>query len=70
MCHFSMFTKKQNREERKNKPYHAPKIPSEKIQINIKFVPSECLVEKLKGKKLYQYTAIKEATRLRYLSFY
>lgn len=48
----------------------SPSNPDEKVQINVKYVLSACLVGELKGKKLYQYTAIDEAIRLRYLSFY
>ena len=43
--------------------------PGDKIQIDVKYVPDECLTEELKkqGIKLFQYTAIDEYTRLRYL---
>ena len=43
--------------------------PGDKIQIDVKYVPQECLTEELikQGIKLYQYTAIDEYTRLRYL---
>lgn len=36
----------------------------------MKYVPTCCLVGDLEGTKLYQYTAIDETTRLRYLAFY
>ena len=42
-------------------------FPGEKVQIDVKFVPSKCLVGAPKGLSLYQYTAIDEFTRLRYL---
>ena len=43
--------------------------PGDKIQIDVTYVPDECLTEALKkeGIKLFQYTAIDEYTRLRYL---
>lgn len=43
--------------------------PGDKIQIDVKYVPQECLTKELReqGVKLYQYTAIDEYTRLRYL---
>lgn len=43
--------------------------PGDKIQIDVKYVPQECLTEELieQGINLYQYTAIDEYTRLRYL---
>lgn len=65
-----MFSDKKLRKKRVIKPYHTPAIPGEKIQIDVKYVPTACLVGSLKGTKLYQYTAIDEATRLRYLAFY
>ena len=46
------------------------KSPGEKIQIDVKHVPASCLVGNMKGKKLYQYTAIDEASSLRYLAFF
>lgn len=65
-----MFPNKKSPKKRKNKPYHTPKVPGEKIQIDVKYVPASCLVGNMKGKKLYQYTAIDEASRLRYLAFF
>lgn len=70
MRSLSMFKNKKKRNKRVNKPYKTPSVPGEKLQMDVKYVPSACLVGELKGKKLYQYTAIDEATRLRYLSFY
>lgn len=70
MRSLGMFKNKKKRDKRVNKPYKTPSVPGEKLQIDVKYVPSACLVGELKGKKLYQYTAIDEATRLRYLSFY
>ena len=70
MRSLGMFKNKKKRNKRVNRPYKTPSVPGEKVQIDVKYVPSACLVGKLKGKKLYQYTAIDEATRLRYLSFY
>ena len=45
--------------------------PGEKIQIDVKYVPQECLTKELKdkGEKFYQYTAIDEFTRIRYTWF-
>ena len=45
--------------------------PGEKVQIDVKYVPRECLTEELKekGEKYYQYTGIDEYTRLRYTWF-
>lgn len=49
------------------KPYEQMTYPGQRIQIDVKFVPSACLVGEAKGKKFYQYTAIDEYSRFRYL---
>ena len=45
------------------------KYPGDKVQVDVKYVPEECLTKELKeqGTRLYQYTAIDEYTRLRYI---
>ena len=45
--------------------------PGEKIQIDVKYVPKECMTKELReqGEKFYQYTAIDEYTRIRYTWF-
>ena len=45
--------------------------PGEKVQIDVKFVPTKCLSPELQnlGEKYYQYTGIDEFTRLRYTWF-
>ncbi len=45
--------------------------PGEKVQIDVKYVPTKCLTKELqeKGEKYYQYTAIDEYTRIRYTWF-
>ena len=70
MRSLNMFPNRKQRKQRKNKPYHTTRCPGAKIQIDVKYVPSSCLVGDLKNTKLYQYTAIDEATRMRYLAFY
>jgi len=49
------------------KPYEQMTYPGQRIQIDVKHVPAACLAGELKGQKLYQYTAIDEYSRLRYL---
>lgn len=49
------------------KPYEQMQYPGQRIQIDVKFVPDACLVGDVKGKKFYQYTAIDEYSRFRYL---
>lgn len=46
--------------KRKNKPYQAAQFPGEKVQVDVKFVPTSCVVG---AQKLYQYTAVDECTR-------
>ena len=51
------------------KPYQKALFPGEKVQIDVKVVPMVCITGQAKdeGLKLYQYTAIDECTRYRYL---
>ena len=51
------------------KPYEAALFPGQKVQIDVKVVPKSCIVGKARelGQKFYQYTAIDECTRIRYL---
>ena len=48
---------------RKNKPYQRAKYPGQKVQVDVKFVPAECVVD---GRKYYQFTAVDECTRWTY----
>ena len=47
------------------------RYPGERVQVDVKYVPKECMSKELKelGEKNYQYTAIDEYTRLRYTYF-
>ena len=49
------------------KPYEQMLFPGHMVQIDVKFVPAACLVGDAKGKKFYQYTAIDEYSRYRYI---
>ncbi len=49
------------------KPYEQMYFPGQRVQIDVKFVPSVCLVGDAADKKFYQYTAIDEYSRFRYL---
>ena len=49
------------------KQYEQMLYPGQRVQIDVKFVPAVCLVGDAKGKKFYQYTAIDEYSRFRYL---
>ncbi len=58
------------KKKRKVKKYIQMTYPGERIQVDVKHVPTKCLVNDLNGTKLYQYTAIDEFTRLRYLEIF
>lgn len=49
------------------KPYEQMYYPGQRVQIDVKFVPAACLVGEAKGKSYYQYTAIDEYSRFRYV---
>ena len=49
------------------KPYEKMLFPGQRVQIDVKFVPASCLVGDVKGMKFYQYTAIDEYSRYRYV---
>ena len=49
------------------KPYEKMRLPGERVQIDVKFVPEACIVGDAAGEKFYQYTAIDEFSRWRYL---
>ena len=51
----------------KPKPYAAADYPGQKVQVDVKFVPSYCVIG---NEKYYQYTAIDENTRLVYRELY
>ena len=52
------------------KPYQQATFPGEKVQIDVKVVPAACIVGQAKeqGEKMYQYTAIDECTRFRFIA--
>ena len=58
---------KKKRKKRKNKPYQRAEYPGQKVQIDVKYVPSECVTN---NEKYYQYTAIDECTRWTYRQMY
>ena len=51
----------------KPKPYQRAEYPGQKVQIDVKFVPSYCVSN---GQKYYQYTAIDECTRYVFREMY
>ena len=49
------------------KPYKKADYPGQKVQIDVKFVPSYCVSN---GQKYYQYTAVDECTRWTFREMY
>lgn len=50
------------------KPYEAMTYPGQRVQIDVKYVPSVCLKNpRVISEKFYQYTAIDECTRWRFV---
>lgn len=49
------------------KPYEQMTFPGQRVQVDVKYVPSSCLVGEAEGQKFYQYTAIDEFSRFRYV---
>ena len=55
------------KQAKKPKPYKRAEYPGQKVQIDVKFVPSYCTCG---GKKYYQYTAVDECTRWTFRELY
>jgi len=49
------------------KAYEQMEYPGQRFQLDVKFVPTICLVNEANGEKFYQYTAIDEFSRWRYV---
>jgi transposase InsO family protein len=62
-----MPSKPPNPKKYKPKPYEQMQYPGQRVQVDVKFVPSKCSPE---GERYYQYTAIDEYSRMRVLGAY
>ncbi len=58
---------KRTKRKRKNKPYQRADYPGQKVQVDVKYVPSSCVTD---GRKYYQYTAVDECSRWTYRYMY
>ena len=58
---------KSRKKPQKPKPYTRADYPGQKIQIDVKYVPSDCVAN---VDKYYQYTAVDECTRLPFRQMY
>lgn len=56
--------------KRLSKPYQRMSFAGERVQMDVKYVPKECLTGALGGRKLYQYSAIDEYSRLEFKMIY
>ena len=68
MRKLGMFPAAQKKETYKPKPYEQMTYPGQRVQIDGKVVPLRCLADP--ELRLFQYTAIDEFTRLRFLAAY
>jgi len=67
MVHLGLFAPKESvKKKYQAKPYEQMSHAGERVQIDVKWVPVECIVGE-KRQMFYQYTAIDEYSRLRYL---
>ena len=62
--------KKSKRRKRKNKPYKRASYPGQKVQVDVKFVPGDCVAGSEGGKKYYVYIAVDECSRWTYRQMY
>lgn len=63
-----MFPREKPKQKYVPKPYEQMHYPGERIQVDVKVVPRLCIADP--DLRLYQYTAIDEKTRLRFLGAY
>jgi transposase len=67
MRRLGMFPKTKAKKPYIPKPYEQMQYPGQRIQIDVKHVSKACLTSTVYTNRLYQYTAIDEYSRLRYL---
>ncbi len=68
MRKLGMFPAANPRKPYKPKPYEQMTYPGQRVQVDVKVVPRKCITDP--ELRLYQYTAIDEFTRLRFLAAY
>ena len=55
--------KAKKKKKKKPKPYQRAEYIGQKVQMDVKYVPTECIVN---GRKYYQFTAVDECSRWTY----
>ena len=68
MRKLGMFPQKEKKKPYSPKPYEQMTYPGQRIQVDVKVVPLRCITDP--ELRLYQYTAIDEFSRLRFLAAY
>ena len=68
MRKLGLFPPKEKKTACKPKPYQQMTYPGQRVQVDVKVVPRRCITDP--ELRLYQYTAIDEFTRLRFLAAY
>lgn len=68
MRKLGMFPQTEKKETYKPKPYQQMTYPGQRVQVDVKVVPRRCIADS--ELRLFQYTAIDEFTRLRFLAAY
>ena len=68
MRKLGLFPSKEKKPAYRPKPYQQMTYPGQRIQVDVKVVPRRCITDP--ELRLYQYTAIDEFTRLRFLAAY
>ena len=68
MRRLNMFPQAQAKKKYKPKPYQQMSRPGERIQVDVKVVPRSCIADS--ELHLFQYTAIDEYSRMRFLGAY
>jgi len=59
--------KPKKKAKRTPKPYQRAEYPGQKVQVDLKYVPGECVTN---GEKYYQFTAVDECTRWTFREMY
>ena len=68
MWKLEMFPKQKEKKKYVPKPYEQMTYPGERVQVDVKVVPRRCITDP--ELRLFQYTAIDEFSRLRFLAAY
>lgn len=68
MRRLGMFAPPKGKKKYSPKPYEAMLYPGQRVQVDVKVVPRACIADP--QLRLYQYTAIDECSRLRFLGAY